>query len=131
MINWCDVLGWNEDHLSELRFLGYLYVKEARYEEARQFFEGLALLDQRGTYDLRMLGAIYLLKKDYPKSIEILTSVLEKEPDHMGAQLNLAKARLYQGEREAGLALLKKLQSCPQKNIAGDAEALVLAYSNA
>jgi tetratricopeptide (TPR) repeat protein len=129
MTIWRDVLGWGDIQLNELRFIGYIYLKEGQFEMARRFFEGLVLVEPDSAYDWRTLGAVYILLNNFPKAIEVLTKALQMEPGHAGAQLNLAKAYLYNGEREKGLEDVKKLTGNPDVPIANDAEALLLAYS--
>lgn len=36
--NWQQVLGWGSDQLEEIRFAGFSYFKEGRYEKALLFF---------------------------------------------------------------------------------------------
>lgn len=129
MVNWKDILGWGDLQLNELRFIGYIYLKEGQYEKARRFFNGLVLLEPGNAYDWRTLGAIYLFMNNFAKAIETLSKALELDPSHAGAQINLAKAYLYNGEREKGLEDAKKLTASPDKDVASDAEALILAYS--
>lgn len=129
MVNWADVLGWKELQLNDLRFTAYIFLKEGQYETARRFFEGLVLLDPTNAYDWRTLGAIYLLMNNFDKAIETLNKAIEIDPQNGGAQLNLAKAYIYKGEREKGLEDAQKLTAFKDKVVASDAEALVLAYS--
>lgn len=129
MGKWRDILGWNDIQLSELRYIGYVYLKEGQYETARRLYEGLVLIDPTNDYDMRTLGAIYLLMNQYTKAIEVLHKALEISPSNAGAQLNLAKAYLYKGDKIKGLGDAKKLMSSPDKSIANDAEAMVLAYN--
>lgn len=129
MANWKDILGWGDVQLNELRFIGYIYLKEGQYEKARRFFDGLVLLEPESSYDWRTLGAIYLLMNNFPKAIATLTKALELDPSNAGAQINLTKAYFYNGEREKGLEDAKKLTASSDKSVANDAEALILAYS--
>lgn len=128
MINWCDVLGWGPQHLQELRFSGYIYFKEGKYEKAKTFFESLAVLDPENAYDKRMLGATYILIGDYTKAIKTLNEALELDPNHLGARLNRAKAFLFLGNIQEGLQEAQALSSCTDAEIQGDAQALLLAY---
>ena len=128
MGRWQDILGWDNAQLRELRYIGYIYLKEGQYETARHLYEGLVLLDPNNDYDWRTLGALYLYMNQYPKAIEVLNKALELSPANPGAQLNLAKAYIYQGDRVKGIRDAKKLISSLNKEVALDAEALVMAY---
>ena len=44
-INWRDKLGWDEDQLEDLRFAGYAYLRQGKYDIALAFFEALTVLD--------------------------------------------------------------------------------------
>ncbi len=125
--NWCDVLGFQETHLDEIRYIAWTYLKEGKLEEAKRFFEGLIVLEPSNGYNWRTLGAIFLLQGDYNKAIEHCKKSLELEPNEESVQLNLAKAMLYLGQRDAGLDIAKKLSQGTNR-IADDAGALVLAY---
>lgn len=127
-IDWCDLLGWSDIHLRELRISGYIYLKEAKYEIAKTYFEALNVLEPTNAYDARTLGTVYLILGDLNKALETLDRALELEPDHYGAQLNRAKALLFLGRLEEGIAEAQKLTHAPWPEVAQDAEALIMAY---
>lgn len=128
-VNWCDILGWKADHLSELRIAGYTYLKEGKYDTAKIYFEALMILEPSNAYDARTLGAILLITGDLINAVAILDKALQLEPMHYGARLNRTKAILYLGNIQEGLEEARKLTTCPEPSIASDAEALILAYS--
>jgi tetratricopeptide (TPR) repeat protein len=127
-VNWSDVLGWGPTHLQELRFSGYTYLKEGKFDIARIFFEALVVVDPKNPFDLRMLGAIFLLLGDSSKALNFLDQSLTLEPTHFGARLNKAKALLYLGKIPEGLKAAGELVNCQEIDVANDAQALLLAY---
>ena len=58
-IKWMERLGWTEEHIEDLRYTGYSYVRQGKYDIALAFFEALAVLEPESAYDAQMLGAIY------------------------------------------------------------------------
>ncbi len=61
-VDWLSILGWNKDELEDLRFVGYSYIKQGKYDIAITFFEALTILSPDSVYDLQTLGALYLQK---------------------------------------------------------------------
>lgn len=127
-VNWCDVLGWGPAHLQELRFTGYTYLKEGKYDVARVFFEALIVVEPDNAFDYRILGAIFLLLGDFLKALDYLDKALRLDPIHVGAKLNRAKALLFLGKTKEGLVAAEEIVNCDDKEVANDAEALLLAY---
>jgi tetratricopeptide (TPR) repeat protein len=128
-VNWCDILGWKEDHLQELRIAGFSYLKEGKYDIAKIYFEALIVLDPENAYDTRTLGALYLIMGDLVAAIKMLDKALQLDPSHLGTRLNRTKALLYLGNIPEGLEEASKLTTCGEPVISSDAEALILAYS--
>ncbi|MDR3624961.1 MAG: tetratricopeptide repeat protein [Chlamydiales bacterium] len=128
--NWCDVLGWGPMHLQELRFSGFTYFKEGKYEIAKIFFDALTVLDPENAYDRRVLGATYMLLGDHNKAIKVLEEAIQLDSTHLGAQINRTKALFFLGNIQEGLESAQKLIHCSDKDIANDAQALILAYKS-
>lgn len=128
-IDWVQALGWREEHLEDLRYTGYSYIRQGKYEIALPFFEALAILAPNNTYDSQTLGALYLQLQDPKKAIQCLDKALKTEGDHGPTLLNLTKAFLMLGKKEEALKLAQILQNEPMPSIAGVAKALLLAYS--
>ena len=49
-VNWLETLGWGEDELDDLRFVGYSYIKQGKYDTALTFFEALIVLSKNHSY---------------------------------------------------------------------------------
>ncbi len=128
-INWCKQLGWTEDHLEELRYAGYAYLRQGKYDIAISFFEALAVLDPESAYDSQTLGALYLQLGNGPKALKWLDRALKLEADHAPTLLNVCKAFFMMGKKEEGLKLANILKKEPNPNIANVAKALTMAYS--
>ncbi len=128
-IDWLGKLGWNEDQLEELRFTGYAYIRQGKYDIALDLYEALTILEPNNLYDLQTLGALYL-QLDRPKeAIETLEKSFALEGDHTPTLVNLCKALFMVGRSEEGLKLATLLKKDPNPSIANTAKALLLAFS--
>ena len=128
-IDWCEVLDWGTEQITELRVAGYEYLRQGHYQRALAYFEALVALNPTSAYDNLILGALYLQLDDPTHALERLDRALAIEPNNLSAQLNKAKALLISGVRKEGLVLAGQLTSCVDSQIKDLAEALVMAYS--
>lgn len=129
-INWMEKLGWSEEHIEDLRYTGYSYVRQGKYDIALSFFEALAILIPDSAYDAQTLGAIYLQINQPDKALKCFDRALKLESsDHGPTLLNLAKTFFAMGKKEEGLKLANILKTEKNQTIANVAKALILAYS--
>lgn len=127
--NWMEKLGWTEEHIEDLRYTGYSYIRQGKYDIAKPFFEALNILDPESAYDAQTLGAIYLQLNEPAKAMLSFDKALKLEADHGPTLLNLAKAFFMMGKKEEGLRLTQILKNDPNPSVSSVAKALVLAYS--
>ncbi len=128
-INWLKSLGWNEDQVEDLRYAGYAYIRQGKYDIALPFFEALTVLDPNSSYDAQTLGALYLQLNNPVKALKCFDKALKLEADHAPTLLNVTKALFMLGKKEEGLKLAHILEREPDREIANVAKALILAYS--
>jgi tetratricopeptide (TPR) repeat protein len=128
-VNWLEVLGWQEEELDDLRFVGYSYIKQGNYDLALTFFEALTLLSTHSPYDFQILGALYLQKNNNLMALSTIEKALKMDPNHFPTQLNRVKALFALGYKKQALAAAQTLRTCPVETIANQASALILAYS--
>ena len=129
-INWMEKLGWTEEHIEDLRYTGYSYVKQGKYEIALAFFEALSILDPTSGYDAQMLGAIYLQLNQNSKALIYFDKALKLEDtDHSSTLLNLAKTFFAMGKKDEGLKLANLLKNDKNQTIANVAKELIMAYA--
>ena len=110
-INWLKELGWSDDQLDELRYVGYAYLRQGKYDIALSFFEALSILDQESSYDAQTLGAIYLQMGEPTKALKYLDRALILEADHAPTLLNMCKALFMLKRRDEGLKLANILKT--------------------
>lgn len=128
-INWLEKLGWTEEHIEDLRYTGYAYIRQGKYDIALSFFEALAVLDPESAYDAQTLGAIYLELNQPAKALKCFERALLLEADHAPTLLNLSKAFLMLGKKEEAIRLAHILKNEPNPAISNVAKALILAYT--
>ncbi|CUI16072.1 hypothetical protein PNK_0441 [Candidatus Protochlamydia naegleriophila] len=128
-INWLDKLGWTEEHVEDLRYTGYSYIRQGKYDIALAFFEALTVLDPESAYDAQTLGAIYLELNEPAKALKSFDRALKLEADHGPTLLNLTKAFFMLGKKDEGLKLAHILKEEQNPLISNVAKALILAYT--
>lgn len=128
-INWLEKLGWTEEQVEDLRYTGFAYIRQGKYDIALPFFEALTTLDPKSGYDAQTLGAIYLQLNHPEKAIKCLERVLQFDIAEKGPiLLNLAKSYLSLGRKEEGLRIAKELKGDSNTAVSNMAKALILAY---
>ena len=127
--DWLKDLGWEEEHLEELRTAGYSYIRQGKYEIALTIFEALSILEPKGAYDAQTLGALYLELNQPSKALKHLDRALKLDSHHTPTLINLTKAFFMLGKKKEGINLCMILQNDPTPTVASTAKALLLAYS--
>jgi tetratricopeptide (TPR) repeat protein len=127
-IDWLSILGWNKEELEDLRFVGYSYIKQGKYDIATTFFEALVILAPESIYDLQTLGALYLQKGNSLMALNYIEKAIKLDPTHLPTLLNRTKALFALGYKRQALTQARTLEKCPEENISGQAQALIIAY---
>ena len=127
-IDWLSILGWNKEELEDLRFVGYSYIKQGKYDIATTFFEALVILAPESVYDLQTLGALYLQKGNNLMALNYIEKALKQDPANLPTLLNRTKALFALGYKRQALSQAQALQKCAQEQIADQAQALIMAY---
>lgn len=128
-IAWMDILGMNESQLDDIRFVGYSYVKQGKYDIALTFFEALTVLSKNNAYDLQTLGALHLQKGDNMSALNYLERALKIDPQHSGTKLNRVKALFALGYKRQAIESAHALLTDPSQTIANHAQALIASHS--
>lgn len=128
-MDWLSVLGWTAEELEDLRFVGYSYIKQGKYDIALSFFEALVVLSPQSAYDLQTVGALYLQQNNNLMALNYIEKALKVSPNHTPTLLNRAKVLFALGYKKQGLMQAKALETHPDEVIAGQASALLMAYT--
>jgi tetratricopeptide (TPR) repeat protein len=127
--NWLAELGWTEEQVEDLRFTGYAYIRQGKYEIALPFFEALAVLEPDSAYDAQTLGALFLQLNNPIKALKAIDKALKIEAEHAPTLLNLTKALFMLGRKQEALKLANILKNEPNPAVSNVAKALILAWS--
>ncbi len=128
-INWLEKLAWNEDQIEELRFTGFAYIRQGKYDIALPIFEALCVIDPENAYNPQTLGALHLQMGQPNKALKCFDKALKIEADHSPTLLNLAKTFFMLGKKQEGLKLAHILKDERDPAISNTAKALILAYT--
>lgn len=127
--NWLKILNWDEEHLEDLKYTGYSYIRQGKYEIALAFFEALMILEPKETYNIQTIGAIYLQQNQPAKALEYFQIALKLTGNHGPTLINLAKAFFMLNNKEEGLRIAHVLKTDNDATISNMAKALIMAYS--
>lgn len=128
-LNWLQILDWGSEELEDLRFVGYSYLKQGKYEIALTFFQALSVLDPSNTYDLQTLGAIHLQLNQNLEALGFLEKALKNEPHHLPTKLNRAKALYALGYNRQAEKEARELATADDEVIASQATALLMTHA--
>lgn len=128
-INWLSVLGWGDTQVDDLRYVGYFYLKQGKYDIAIRFFEALSVLSPNNSYDFQTLGALYLQTGNNLLALDYLDRALKLNSTHAPTLLNKAKALFLLGYKKQALEQAKILQTSQDQSIASQASALLFSYT--
>ncbi len=128
-VEWLSILGWGTDELEDLRFVGYSYIKQGKYDIATTFFESLVVLNPNSFYDLQTLGALYLQKGNNLMALNYIEKALKIDPTHIPTLLNRTKVLFALGYKKQALAQARMLEKSSDEEISNQAQALILAHS--
>ncbi|MCH9630237.1 MAG: hypothetical protein S4CHLAM37_02310 [Chlamydiia bacterium] len=126
--NWLDVLGWDHSQMEDLRFVGFSYIKQGKYDIAIKFFEALSILEPEGVYDLQTLGALYLQTGNNLSALDFLERAIKINNTHAPTLLNRAKAMFLLGYKKQAVDQATFLQKNKDQAIATQATALIMSY---
>jgi len=127
-LDWNQFLGWSKDQMNELRFAGFSFLRQGKYDKALSFFNALVIIDSNH-YDLQTLGAIHLQTGNAQDAIHWLDQAISLEPNNEISLLNKAKALFMVHKKQEALLVARKLIPSHNRTIASDAQALIIAYS--
>ena len=129
--NWLEELGWTQENLEDLRYTGYSYIRQGKYEIAKPFFEALSVLVPNEIYDIQTLGAIYLELKEPEKAMKYFDQALKLDQTDGPTLLNLSKALFMLKRKDEALKVCRILAKNEDKILSNIAKALLLAYGPA
>ncbi len=128
-MDWLEYLGWPKASLSEIRALGYAYIREGKYDISLELFKIAVIFSNQEVYDLEMLGSLYLEMGKNIEALHFLDRALQKNPTNFNTQLNRAKALFALGYSKQAISQTKTLLLSSQKDMIEKAQSLLLSYT--
>lgn len=128
-LNWLEILDWDEEYLDNLRSMAFLYLRQGKYDIAKDFFHTLTIFNPSNSFDLQTLGAIYLEESNPTLALGYLQKAKQLDPKNNTITINQIKSMLMLGYREEAFRLIDSfVQTCTDPFMVSDAQALQMAY---
>ena len=108
-IRFTQIFNFDADQIAALLICGHNFFSQGRLKEAKNIFEGLALLDPDNPYANSILGAIYQSMELYDIAILRYTRAIEIYPQDIVSLTNRAEIYLNQGKFLDAAEDLKKV----------------------
>lgn len=122
----------NANQVASLLLCGHNFLSQGHWEDAKNIFEGVALLDPKNPYVHTMLGAIYQKMAKFDLAILRYTRAIELFPDDINALTNRGEIYLNLGRfTEAANDLKAAIALDPDKKVPLANRARLLAVMTA
>lgn len=112
-------------HLAAMMEAGYIYIGMRRFKEARELFEGLAVLAPESEVPLVALGNVDFCTGKLARSIKFYREALERDPESVYAKVYLGEALFFSGKKEEAMALLREISKGDRSGAGEFARALL------
>jgi tetratricopeptide (TPR) repeat protein len=122
-----NILGWQQNDLSNLQFVAYNYIKQGKYDVAQTILEALEVLDPTDSYTLQTLGAVYIENKNPYGALNVLEKALQLDPLHELSQFNRIQALISLGLKKQALIDCEKMVNAKNPMLKAKAEAILLS----
>ena len=99
---------------------GYVYLAMRKFQEAKQIFEGVAVLAKKHDIPQVGLANVYFSQGKYMESVRILKNAVKETPDSVFAQAHLGESLLFYGKPEEAREALQKASQLEPKGSSGD-----------
>ena len=106
-----EILDLDEDRISLLAELAYMYFNEGRYVEARTLFEGLLSLNPQNPYYSHALGAVLQRMEENSLSARYYQHALKLNPSLPEAWGNYGELLLTDNQVEQALECFEKAEA--------------------
>ena len=127
-MDWKNYLELSDENLDDIRYIGYLYIKQGCYDIAYDFFKALSVITPDNAYDFLILGSLHLQKEEYQEALKYLDKSIKIQPNNYLTRLNKTKTLFSLGYKNEGLKQAKIVANCRNKNFSTQAEALITSY---
>ena len=119
------MIAMDRSYLAVLMEAGYVYLGMRRYPEARELFEGLAVLAPDSDVPLVALGNVEFCSNRLARAIRHYEQALKLSPESIFAKAYLGEALFFSGRREEAEELLREVAKADRGGAGDFARALL------
>ena len=99
---------------------GYVYLGMKRFKEAKQIFEGLAIIASDSEVPVIAQGGVAFCEGDLKKAVTLYKKALKIDPESGFAKVYLGEALLFSGKVKQGTELLTEVAELDAAGAAGE-----------
>lgn len=89
---------------------GYVYLGMRRFKEAREIFEGLAVVAPESDVPLVAMGNVDFCENKVDRAIKRYNQALKLDPASVFAKVYMGEALVFAGKKDEGIELLKEVK---------------------
>ncbi|MDO8494179.1 MAG: tetratricopeptide repeat protein [Deltaproteobacteria bacterium] len=108
------------EHLSLLMEIGYIYLGMQRYNEAKDVFDGISVLEEKSEIPLVALAGVSFCRGKLKEATKLYQKALKLNPESLYAKVYLAETLFFDGEKKEATKLLKEVDAAEPKGPTGD-----------
>ena len=123
------MISMDHQHLAVMMEAGYIYMGMQRFSEARELFEGLAVLAPESEVTLVALGNVDFCEGKLKKAQRHYVQALKIAPESVFAKVYLGEALFFAGKEEEALVLLTEVAKADAGGAGDFARALLEAIA--
>ena len=98
---------------------GYIYLRMGRFEEAREIFEGVAVLAPKSEVPLVALGSVFFGQMKYDQAAKVYKKAVALRPESAFAHAYMGEILFFKGRKEEALDELHKASSLDDEGSQG------------
>lgn len=110
----------NKDQLSVMMEAGFILMGMQRFKEAKEVFEGLAVLEPKSEIPFVALGGVSFCEGKLSEAIKLYQKALTLTPDSLYAKAYLGESLFFSGKKKEAVQLLKEADEEDPKGSVGD-----------
>lgn len=99
---------------------GYICLHLGRYEEAREVFEGVAVLAPESEVPLVAIGSVFFAQFRYDQAVKVYRKAIALKPDSAFARAYLGESLFFRGKKTEAIAELEKASMLEPQGKSGD-----------
>ena len=99
---------------------GFIYLDFGKYQQAREVFEGVAVLEPKSELPLVAMGAVFFAQYRFDQAIRVYKKALTLKPDSAFAKAYLGESLFFHGKKDEAMVELEKSSLLDPQGQAGN-----------